>query len=64
VEEDRTTRELKQDQAAREEGERQGAEESDLEEETAEHERRADKAAYLKQKLEERAASERDADPD
>jgi hypothetical protein len=64
VEEDRTTRELKQDQAAREEGERQGAEESDLEEETAEHERRADKAAYLKQKLEERAAAERDADPD
>jgi hypothetical protein len=35
--------------------------ETPLEEETVQHERRADKAHYLREKLEERAHSEREA---
>jgi hypothetical protein len=59
VEEDETTRELRREQVERESREREEAEETELDEDTAQHERRADKAAYLREKLEERAESER-----
>jgi hypothetical protein len=59
VDEDPTTHELRQEQAEREEEERRDADEAHLDADTAEHARRADKAEYLKEKLEDRAASER-----
>jgi hypothetical protein len=62
VEEDPTTRELRAQQLRRERTEREEAEEADSEEGTDKHERRADKAEYLKEKLEERADAEREAD--
>ena len=55
------TEELHRRQATREEEERAYAEDADTDSETAQHERRADKAAYLREKLEERAESERRA---
>ena len=55
------TEELKIDQADRETAERRMAEEEPTDAGTAIHDRRADKAAYLKEKLAERAESERDA---
>ena len=59
MDEDPTTEELRIRQARRESAER-GAEEAAPTEETTEtHRRRADKAAYLREKLEERAESER-----
>jgi hypothetical protein len=58
-EEDPTTQELWQKQLKREAEERQGAEGADAEE-VAEHERRAEKAAYLRERLEQRARAERD----
>ena len=58
--EDPTTRELRIRQAERESLERSQAEEADTEEETEEHARRAEKAAYLREKLEERADAESD----
>jgi hypothetical protein len=58
---DPKTEELQLEQIARERQERARALEAPLEEETEQHERRADKAAYLKEKLRDRAASE-DAD--
>jgi hypothetical protein len=64
TEEDIETRALRRAQAEREEIERREAEKTPLEEDTAAHERRADKAGYLKEKLEERAASEREAEDD
>jgi hypothetical protein len=60
VEEDRTTRELKERQAEREAEEREDAARAATDEGTAEHERRADKAEYLKAKLEERSKAERE----
>lgn len=60
-EEGLTTEELHRRQEAREEAERTYAEDAETDPETATHERRADKAAYLKEKLEERAESERRA---
>jgi hypothetical protein len=54
------TGELRDAQAEREEAERRSAERSTDDTETREHERRADKAAYLREKLEERAESERE----
>ena len=54
------TGKLKREQREREEREEQLARSSDDEHETAEHERRAEKAHYLRQKLEEREASERE----
>ena len=60
MEEDPTTRELRARQERREAEERDSAQESDSEDATDQHERRAEKAAYLKKKLEERAASERE----
>ena len=57
---DPKTEELKLDQAARETLERQRASQAALDEETGAHDRRADKAAYLKEKLEERERAERE----
>jgi membrane protein len=55
---DPETEELRLEQIARERREHAQAENADLEPETQEHERRADRAGYLKEKLEERAAAE------
>jgi hypothetical protein len=52
------TRELRKAQQEREQAESEQADAADTREETAEHHRRAEKAAYLRQKLEERADSE------
>ena len=59
---DPTTEKLRVQQRDREEREREKAERSAQDDETAQHERRADKAAYLREKLEERERSEREAD--
>jgi hypothetical protein len=59
---DPTTEKLRVQQQEREEREREKAEHSDLDDETAQHQRRADKAAYLREKLEERERSEREPD--
>ena len=56
------TEELKQAQRERERAERRRAESVSDEDEAAQHERRADKARYLADKLEERAESERRRD--
>lgn len=55
---DPKTEELRIEQIARERDERQRAEQAPVDEETEQHARRADKAAYLKEKLAERAAAE------
>lgn len=62
VDSDPDTEELRIIQAKREQAERSLAEEAPEEDETAQHERRADKARYLQRKLEERAESEREAE--
>lgn len=54
------TEELRLAQAERERVERERAEHSEDATETLEHERRADKAAYLRDRLAEREESERD----
>lgn len=59
--EEPSTEELRIAQAERETAERTRAEHGVTEEDTDQHERRADKAAYLRKKLEERAESEREA---
>jgi hypothetical protein len=56
------TEDLKQAQIEREQAERRRAETVPDEDEAAQHERRADKARYLADKLEERAESEREPD--
>jgi hypothetical protein len=56
--EDPTTRELRIRQERQESDERRQAEQADTDEATEEHVRRADKAAYLREKLEERADAE------
>ena len=53
-----TTEELRLDQARREAAEREAADEAPTEDATDQHERRADKADYLKKKLEERERAE------
>ncbi len=58
--EDPTTEELRIAQTDREAKERARADRADADE-SEQHERRADKAAYLREKLEERATAERDA---
>jgi hypothetical protein len=58
---DPTTEELRIAQIKREEEERGRAEHGVTEEDTDQHERRADKASYLREKLEERARAEREA---
>ena len=59
--EDPTTEELRIEQLQREAGEREAAEGSSMPDDTEQHERRADKAEYLRRKLEERAEAERAA---
>jgi hypothetical protein len=54
------TKDLLEGQQQREAEEREATEESHLEDEAAQHKRRADKAAYLREKLEERAEAERE----
>jgi hypothetical protein len=56
------TEELKIVQADREAAEREAAKAAVDEDEVAQHERRADKAGYLRKKLEEREESERRPD--
>ena len=56
------TRELRITQEKRETSELEKVKDSHLDEERAQHARRGDKAAYLRQKLEERAESERKLD--
>jgi hypothetical protein len=55
---DPRTEELRVEQIARAREEHARAQRAELEDEAEQHERRADKAAYLKAKLDERAASE------
>ena len=59
--EDPTTQELRVRQMMREEEARVLSDKAPEEEDTAQFDRRADKAAYLKKKLEERAEAERKA---
>ena len=61
TQEDPTTEELRVDQLQRELRERERAGTSPEEDEAEQHERRADKAGYLREKLEERAEAERAA---
>ena len=61
MEEDPTTQELRLDQLRREQGERDEATEADAEAEAQQHGRRAEKAEYLREKLEERAEAERES---
>ena len=63
-EEDPTTQELRVRQMKREEDARIDSASAPEEEDTAQFDRRADKAAYLKEKLEERAEAERRAEDD
>ena len=56
-----TTQELRLEQLQREADERDRAAQSPTEDETEQHERRADKAQYLRKKLDERARAEREA---
>jgi hypothetical protein len=62
--EDPTTEELRVEQLQREVDEKRRAEESDDANDTAQHDRRAMKAEYLRAKLEERAEAERAAAED
>ena len=62
--EDPKTEELRVSQDERERSETDQAAAAEGDEETATHARRADKAAYLKSKLEERREAERAADRD
>jgi hypothetical protein len=59
--EDPDTEELLIKQAARESAEREMAETAPEEDESRQHERRAEKARYLREKLDERAQSESEA---
>ncbi len=59
---DPSTEELRIDQAAREEREREAAERAEDDQEAAQHDRRAEKSAYLRSKLEERERAERESD--
>lgn len=59
--EDPTTEELRIEQLQRETTERERATTSGADDEAEQHERRAEKATYLREKLEERADAEREA---
>jgi hypothetical protein len=61
VSEEPTTQELRLDQLRREQAERERAEKGISPDDTGQHERRADKASYLREKLDERAEAERRA---
>lgn len=62
--EDPTTQELRLEQLKREADEHERADASFEEDEAEQHERRAEKAGYLRQKLEQRAEAERAAETD
>jgi hypothetical protein len=62
--EDPTTQELRVEQLQRAVEEKERAEQADGEHDTAQHDRRATKAEYLRAKLEERAEAERAAADD
>jgi hypothetical protein len=62
--EDPTTQELRLEQFQREAAERDRAGSSPDPDEAEQHERRAEKAGYLREKLEERADAERAAETD
>jgi hypothetical protein len=64
VAENPNTEELRIEQAERAAEEREAAEGASTDEDTATHRRRAEKAAYLQEKLGERAQSERAPDDD
>jgi hypothetical protein len=59
-EDEPTTQELRREQAERERDEDRLVEEAEQPSEARQHERRRDKAAYLKEKLAERDRAERD----
>ena len=59
MEEDPTTQELRLAELQRAKEERDRAEEAPTEDAAEQHDRRAEKAEYLRQKLEERAEAER-----
>jgi hypothetical protein len=61
MEEDPTTQELRIEQLKREREERERAEEGVTPDDAEQHERRAEKASYLREKLEQRAEAEREA---
>ena len=61
MDEEPTTQELRIAQAKEEEAQRESERRADTEDQADKHGRRAEKAAYLKRKLEERAESERRA---
>jgi hypothetical protein len=61
VSEDPTTQELRLDQLKRERAELEAAEQGENPDDTGQHEARAAKASYLREKLEERAEAERRA---
>jgi hypothetical protein len=61
---DPTTEELRVATTRRERALRDAVERAPEDEDTGQFEARADKAAYLRQKLEQRAAAERQADED
>jgi hypothetical protein len=60
--EESEAKELTEAQVQREEAESEQASSAASGEEAAQHQRRAEKAAYLREKLEDRAESEREAD--
>jgi hypothetical protein len=64
MDEDPTTQELRVEQLQRERAEREAASEGVTPDDTEQHERRADKASYLREKLEERAEAERESADD
>ena len=60
MDDDPTTEQLRIQQERRESAERGAEEKASTEEDTETHRRRGDKAAYLREKLEERADAESD----
>ena len=64
MEEDPTTQELRIEQLQRDRAEREAAEEGVTPDDTEQHERRAERASYLREKLEERARAERESGDD
>jgi hypothetical protein len=64
MEEDPTTKELRVSQLRRERAERDNAEEAPSDEAAEAHARRAEKNAYLRERLEDRAKAEREKSRD
>lgn len=61
ADEDPTTQELRLDQLRRERAEQENADDAPTEDAAEQHGRRAEKASYLREQLEKRAESEREA---